>query len=557
LQNDTILLRQRELETLDESNRALQLKIWAIEDEVAAYQEAMRVYEEARNLELQFLQLVGDTAEIRSRELDALNPLNRGLQEMIYRLQDAQTALQGFISSTLTALGKQISDSASAANQARQTAQAYRDAGQSLREAADAIFFSTQTGGGTRGAFASMLASARGGDVQSMQALPQLGQQLQDLERTQSASSVDFAIRSARIANELTAVAAIADTLGLGADYQALLLDVNTGILEVIRETLQSGNATVESLQEQTVALNQISGLLVDSKDLSVDQIAKLVNLETVGEQQRSLTELVTRATAGSESLTESVLQVLGSSTRIVGIDQLLTGNNAMVGYLAQIQELLRNQASAAGAPLPVTTAPTQPLASMTARQQEIISEFDLVLKRAPTAAELSQYDASGLDRFQIRTELRNSDMYRNRMVNEWYNNFLGRAPTPDRLGFWMGSQPPGAGGTANIYRAMLDLHQQGRLYKEGGFYPGGMAMVGEEGPELINFSRPGQVYTASETQNIMRGGSDSSSEIRQLREENRIQTRTMVALQNRMTRLLERWDGDGLPSERFEGQTA
>jgi hypothetical protein len=554
LQNDTILLRQRELETIDESNRALQLKIWAIEDEVAAYQEALRVYEEARNLELQFLQLVGDTAEIRRRELDALNPLNRGLQEMIYRLQDAQTALQGFISSTLTALGKQISDSASAANQARQTAQAYRDAGQSLREAADAIFFSTQTGGGTRGAFASMLASARGGDVQSMQALPQLGQQLQNLERTQSASSVDFAIRSARIANELTAVAAVADVLGLGADYQALLLDVNTGILEVIRETLQSGNATVESLQEQTVALNQISGLLVDSKDLSVDQIAKLVNLETVGEQQRSLTELVTRATAGNEALTESVLQVLGSSTRIVGIDQLLAGNTSMIGYLAQIQELLRNQATAAGTPLPTTPAPTQPTASMTARQQEIISEFDLVLKRAPTAAELSQYDKSGLDRFQIRDQLRQSDMYRTRMINEWYNNFLQRGPSPDRMAYWMSSQPPGSGGTANIYRAMLDLHQQGRLYKDGGFYPGGMAMVGEEGPELINFSRPGQVYTASETQNIMRGSSDSSSEIRQLREENRIQTRTMVALQNRMTKLMERWDNDGLPSERYEG---
>jgi phage-related tail protein len=101
------------------------------------------------------------------------------------------------------------------------------------------------------------------------------------------------------------------------------------------------------------------------------------------------------------------------------------------------------------------------------------------------------------------------------------------------------------------------ELTKSFRGFATGGFYPGGMAMVGEQGPELINFSRPGQVYTASETQNIMRGGSDSSSELRQLREENRIQSRAMVALQNRMTRLLERWDGDGLPSERFEGQTA
>jgi len=35
------------------------------------------------------------------------------------------------------------------------------------------------------------------------------------------------------------------------------------------------------------------------------------------------------------------------------------------------------------------------------------------------------------------------------------------------------------------------------------------------------------------------------------LREENKVQMRALVSLQNRMTKLLERWDGDGLPEER------
>ena len=93
--------------------------------------------------------------------------------------------------------------------------------------------------------------------------------------------------------------------------------------------------------------------------------------------------------------------------------------------------------------------------------------------------------------------------------------------------------------------------------FAEGGFYPGGMALVGEQGPELINFKRPGQVYTASETQSIMSGGNESNLEIRQLREENRAQSRAMVGLQARMTRILEQWDGDGIPTERYEGATA
>jgi phage-related minor tail protein len=47
--------------------------------------------------------------------------------------------------------------------------------------------------------------------------------------------------------------------------------------------------------------------------------------------------------------------------------------------------------------------------------------------------------------------------------------------------------------------------------FASGGSYPGGMALVGEQGPELINFNRPGQVYTAGQTQQMMSGGTTSS----------------------------------------------
>jgi len=83
--------------------------------------------------------------------------------------------------------------------------------------------------------------------------------------------------------------------------------------------------------------------------------------------------------------------------------------------------------------------------------------------------------------------------------------------------------------------------------------------LVGEEGPELVNFARPSMIYTAGETSEILNGGAqkaDMGSEIRQLRNDNRLQNRAMVSLQNRMTRILEQWDGDGLPTERYEGAT-
>lgn len=39
--------------------------------------------------------------------------------------------------------------------------------------------------------------------------------------------------------------------------------------------------------------------------------------------------------------------------------------------------------------------------------------------------------------------------------------------------------------------------------FAKGGYYSGGLALVGEEGPELINFRNPGQVYTNSQTMKI------------------------------------------------------
>lgn len=42
--------------------------------------------------------------------------------------------------------------------------------------------------------------------------------------------------------------------------------------------------------------------------------------------------------------------------------------------------------------------------------------------------------------------------------------------------------------------------------FAKGGKHKGGWALVGEEGPELVNFSNPGRVYTAAETQGMLAG---------------------------------------------------
>lgn len=85
LTGTTAELRAKELEALRPANRELQERIWKLEDE-------KRISEERKGLEEELLRLQGDVAELRRRELEALDPSNRALQENIWQLEDAAEA---------------------------------------------------------------------------------------------------------------------------------------------------------------------------------------------------------------------------------------------------------------------------------------------------------------------------------------------------------------------------------------------------------------------------------------------------------------------------------
>jgi phage-related minor tail protein len=104
-QGDTATLRQREIDALDPSNRAILSRIFALEDEAAATQRASaaaaesaaqqnRIASERGALELQLLQLQGDITGIRQRERSALDESNRALFDQITALQDQQAAAE-------------------------------------------------------------------------------------------------------------------------------------------------------------------------------------------------------------------------------------------------------------------------------------------------------------------------------------------------------------------------------------------------------------------------------------------------------------------------------
>lgn len=84
-----------------------------------------------------------------------------------------------------------------------------------------------------------------------------------------------------------------------------------------------------------------------------------------------------------------------------------------------------------------------------------------------------------------------------------------------------------------------------------GGSYGGGLALVGEKGPELINFNQPGQVFTHEQTRGMFSGGNSDAviAELQAVRAELaslRIEARATASHTNKTAKILERVTPDG-----------
>lgn len=133
LQGDTKALRELERAALDQTNRALFDQVVALQDAKAAADAAAQAEQNLANerssLEMQLLQETNNVAEIRKIELASLDESNRALQERIWALQDekaAQEALQQASQGTVSEierLKQSMSGSASAQSAAALQAQ--------------------------------------------------------------------------------------------------------------------------------------------------------------------------------------------------------------------------------------------------------------------------------------------------------------------------------------------------------------------------------------------------------------------------------------------------
>ena len=103
---------------------------------------------------------------------------------------------------------------------------------------------------------------------------------------------------------------------------------------------------------------------------------------------------------------------------------------------------------------------------------------------------------------------------------------------------------------SSGVVTLNLSAFGPGRGFAAGGLHSGGIRMVGERCREL-EMTGPARYMSNANLASLI--GNNNNEEVKQLREENKIQLRAMVSLQNRMTKVIEQWNGDGLPTERVE----
>lgn len=102
------------------------------------------------------------------------------------------------------------------------------------------------------------------------------------------------------------------------------------------------------------------------------------------------------------------------------------------------------------------------------------------------------------------------------------------------------------------------------KAFARGGLAMPGWAVVGEEGPELVNFSQPGRIYTAADTAALFRSATPRATDtgsreeikalwqdIYQLRRDMLISMSEIARFSRRTSDMVEAWDAEGMPGVR------
>lgn len=455
-----------------------------------AARSAEDVARERLGLEGQLLQLLGNTTEIRRRELAALDESNRALQESIWFLQDQAEAAQLAREMAEARATDAMSILANAVN-ARKT---------ELQKAFDQV--------------ADGLNTAINASQSTLQNLESLANSLKSTLRTM-AGQFD------PVMNRASAQAQIAQALAT-AQMTGVMPDVDD-LQAALQVVAQPSEGLFSSFEEYQLDFLRTANDIDRLNSLTGDQLtAEEKALKTLREQLETETEQFEQEMERFDLMLE--LAQASLDAELGTLEAVMT-----------IPEALDNMAAAMAA-----------------------------LKATPSP---SAGGGGG-------GGWKSGGSY----LNDIYQDVFGRDIDQPGLDYWTGQLASGAITSDKLAQAIREGARNEDLTKLRGFAVGGYAtpgwaMVGEEGPELVNFTNPGRVYTAQQTRDLMAapnwdryGRSDATvavlsaavdrltKEVASLRADQKSSQLAIAKNTGRAAKFLEyleRWDLDGAPPVR------
>lgn len=360
---------------------------------------------------------------------------------------------------------------------------------------------------------------------------------------------------------------------------------VNT--LKKIFDTLTNGIKTLRGEVQQTKGLQvqearrvidtaNLTGVLPDAEALA-DAVSTLTGsvqqglYATAYDKSRAFLTLANdleklKSTAEPQ-LTSAEQTVLNLETQIKQLDNLVDSARK------QLDEIRGLDASLYGIDESITLVDAALLQLQTAAKAEEQARLQIETLNAQLEAYKAQIDVlNGIDNSVKSVEdairdlelalsnllVKDSDVpqiaddggmfggYVKSAVADAYQNILGREADQAGLEWWTNAITTGQVSLSDL-EAALDAGRIGSdipAFASGGQYQGGLALVGEQGPELINFSNPGMVYTAAQSSGLMNGSNaELIFEIKALRSEVimlRAEARATAINTSKSTRILD-----------------
>jgi hypothetical protein len=361
----------------------------------ATASNAAAIMQQRAGLESTLLNLTGNTAEIRARELAALDASNRGLQQHIYAIQDAQQAVQA-AQQAVTDANSAYAAQESAINNLQSAAQRWIGTMATASSLLDQISGSLGGAGGNREAAlwatvngagdidarlsaaqelyglitqtARTEAAAQDNALSNAKALLEYGQRLRDYVQGLKTGDLSTLTPAEKVAEALaqyqTTLAAarggdqkalgnlqgVADTyLRLArefdpASYTASVFTSVTSALDSLGAGLISQNQPqIDLLQSQLDATNAASA---SANSLSADQIARLTTLQGVVQDLQAQAATQSAIANAQVSSAQANLQSLGAAQlaaqQALAVQQqaVVTAQQAATAYMATLADV-------------------------------------------------------------------------------------------------------------------------------------------------------------------------------------------------------------------------